>query len=78
VLLNLLIAMMASTYDKNLEISQLKILLDSYDIARSASYICQSGAIKGGVGGRWVKGSKIEWGRKRYSGGSLIIALNES
>ena len=48
VLLNLLIAMMASTYGKNLEISQLKILLDSYEIARSASYVCQSGAIKGG------------------------------
>ncbi len=52
VLLNLLIAMMASTYQKTLEKSQLKILLDSYDIAHNASYICQSGAVKGGEEGK--------------------------
>jgi hypothetical protein len=63
VLLNLLIAMMANTYAANLEKSQLKNLLDSYEIARSASYICQSGAIRGGKGGG--KGGEKEWARKR-------------
>jgi hypothetical protein len=60
----LLIAMMASTYEKNLEKSQLKILLDSYEIAHSASYICQSGAVNGGgeEGERGAKESGEESG----------------
>ena len=38
--------LIASTYDENLEESQLKILKDSYGIACIAGYICQSGAFK--------------------------------
>jgi hypothetical protein len=42
VLLNLLIAMMASTYERNLEKSEQKALMDAYDIARRSAYICIS------------------------------------
>ena len=42
VLLNLLIAMMSSTYERERETNEQKALLDAYDIARKSAYICIS------------------------------------
>jgi hypothetical protein len=62
VLLNLLIAMMASTYEKALENSIIQRLQDRYRLVHDASYICSSGAIKwGGKGGG--KGGKERRGQ---------------
>jgi hypothetical protein len=47
VLLNLLIALMSSTYEKAQESSALTRLLDTYHLVQDASYISNSGAIKG-------------------------------
>jgi hypothetical protein len=70
VLLNLLIAMMASTYEKALENSRIQRLQERYRLVRDASYICSSGEIK------W--GEREEGGRKNCSGGSLLTDFNIS
>ena len=75
--MNLLIAMMASTYQKALENSKVQRLQDRYRIVHDASYICSSGAIKWGGKGRG-KGREREKGRKQYSAGTWFIAFKIS
>ena len=52
VLLNLLIAMMASTYSLMMIREQRKRLLDKYELVREAAYVCFSGASRVGETGR--------------------------
>ena len=70
VLLNLLIAMMASTYEKALENSRIQRLQERYRLVRDASYICSSGAIN------W--GKREEGGRKNCVAVFLPIDFNIS